>query len=202
MKVVAVSQRVDISPATAEVRDGLDQRLSGFLLAAGYLPVPVPNLLGAADRQAADSLLDAWLAAVRPHAIVLSGGNDIAERPERDAVELALLEHAATRHMPVLGICRGMQMLAHWAGTGLRPVSAHVACRHRLVGQIEDEVNSYHCWALADCPEGFDALARSEDGCLEAIAHRQLPWQGWMWHPEREPSLRQLDINRLKALFE
>lgn len=65
MKVVAVSQRVDVLPERGESRDALDQRLIDFLLAGGYLPVPVPNGLQ-------DDLHD-WLNAVSPQAIVLSG---------------------------------------------------------------------------------------------------------------------------------
>ena len=40
-----------------------------------------------------------------------------------------------------------------------------------------------------------------EHGVIEAIRHATLPWEGWMWHPEREPVLHRQDIERLKALF-
>ena len=43
MKVVALSQRVDVFPERGESRDAIDQRLISFLLDAGFLPVPVPN---------------------------------------------------------------------------------------------------------------------------------------------------------------
>lgn len=191
MKVVAVSQRVDCFPERGETRDALDQQLVEFLLAAGCLPVPVPNGMGA-------HLAD-WLAAVQPAAVVLSGGNDIGQCASRDATEHALLDYAQMAHMPVLGICRGMQMLAHWAGTGLRPVAGHVRTRHQLAGLITAEVNSYHDYCLVACPEDFEVLARSEDGEIEAIRHVSLPWEGWMWHPERESAFTSHDIQRLKA---
>ena len=43
MKIVAVSQRVDVYPDRNERRDALDQRLITFLSVAGFVPVPVPN---------------------------------------------------------------------------------------------------------------------------------------------------------------
>ena len=198
MKLVAVSQRVDTVASYVEVRDALDQRLGIFLLAGGYLPVPVPNALHDAGTTVP---LVAWLAAIRPTGIVLSGGNDVGECPERDATELLLLEYAATSRLPVLGICRGMQMLAHWAGTALVSVSGHVASRHRVSGIVQGETNSFHRLALSACPQGFEILASSADGCIEAIRHTSLPWEGWMWHPEREQCPNPQDFSRLKALL-
>ena len=155
MKIVAVSQRVDHFPERNETRDALDQSLAAFVAICGHVPVPVPNALGGA--------ISDWLTVVYPAAAVLSGGNDIGQCAERDDTEDALLTYARERHLPVLGLCRGMQMMAHWAGAGLHPVQGHVRTRHLLVGEIMGEVNSYHGFALAACPTGFEVLALSED---------------------------------------
>jgi putative glutamine amidotransferase len=195
VKIVAVSQRVDVYPERNERRDALDQRLCQWLVAAGFLPVPVPNGLGM------DGLLK-WLSAVRPAAIVLSGGNDIGGAIERDNTERQLLAYAQENTLPLLGVCRGMQMMGVWAGVTLKPVQGHTRTRHGLRGELVGEVNSFHNYSLDTCPAGFAVSAMAEDGCIEAIRHESLAWEGWMWHPEREADFQTCDIQRLKVLFD
>ena len=195
MKVVAVSQRVDILKGRDETRDALDQRLVMFIAASGNLVVPIPNTLQETNN------VRAWFTAIKPSAIVLSGGNSIGEVTTRDQTESRLLDYAHDNELPVLGICRGMQMMAHWAGTSLHSVEGHVQTRHQLTGQIITDVNSFHDFSLANCPYGFEVLANSEDGEIEAIRHLSLPWEGWMWHPEREENFSDQDLERFKGLM-
>lgn len=203
MKVVAVSQRVEHYPDRNETRDALDWRMIYFLQHSGYIPVPVPNALCTElpDGTFDFHLMNDWLATLKPSALVLSGGNDINQSSERDATERQLLKYASQFRLPVLGICRGMQLMANWAGAQLRRVSGHVKTRHCLSGAIAGEVNSFHCFSIANCPDGFKILAQSEDGEIEAICHESLPWEGWMWHPEREENITSRDLKRIRALF-
>lgn len=197
--VIAVSQRVDSIPARGETRDALDQRLIRWVLALGASPLPVPNTLGEA--------LSGWLQRFSPVAIVLSGGNDIGTSQERDRTEAFLIDHAAATGLPLLGICRGMQMLAHHAGGALVRLSGHAGCRHPLRGEVAGvrgeaiEVNSFHDWGLRDSPPGYRPLATAADGTLEAMRHERHRWEAWMWHPEREADFNAADIAHARELL-
>ncbi|MBS1189593.1 MAG: putative glutamine amidotransferase class-I [Rhodocyclaceae bacterium] len=201
MRLVAVSQRVDFHPARNERRDALDQRLAQWLKAAGLLTAPVPNLFESQEE------LDAWLDGMAPAAVVLSGGNDLGEAPERDRTEALLIEHAARKNLPLLGICRGMQMMLVHGGGKLQQIDNHVAVRHDLHPESSGSapwpgtVNSFHRWGTLEVPVGYAVLARAEDGSIEAVRHESLPWEGWMWHPERETAFRPADIHRLQQLI-
>ncbi len=205
MKTVAVSQRIDHYPDRKERRDALDQKLSAFLTECGFVPLPVPNgLTKETAGQGAQSLneLENWLATFNPNAVLLSGGNDVGSCPDRDRTEKELIEFSAKKNLPVLGICRGMQMMATLAGSSLRKVTGHVRTRHVLEGEgISGEANSYHDMSVDSCPIGYHILARSEDGEIEAIRHDEYSWEGWMWHPEREERFDVRDVKRLRNLF-
>ncbi|WP_043647929.1 gamma-glutamyl-gamma-aminobutyrate hydrolase family protein [Chitinilyticum litopenaei] len=189
MKIVLLSQRVDCHSELGERRDALDQRLVAWLAEAGYLAVPVPNN---------ELLIDTLWGFCVPHAVVLSGGNDLAvlggDAPERDAAERRLLARAMSTGIPVFAICRGMQFMVAELGGQLQRVAGHVATRHVLqIDGCRHEVNSYHEWGLLAAPEGFDVLARADDGVIEMVRHRSLPLTGIMWHPERELPFAALD---------
>lgn len=197
---VAVTQRVSFQSERGERWDAVDQRLERWLLRNSMLPMPVPNGFGMSELDTKVHI-EEWFSVRGPRALLLSGGNDLGEAPDRDRVERALLEIASESRIPALGICRGMQMMAVWGGTKLVAVSGHVGQRHDVDGVITREVNSFHRFGIADCPDGFEVLACGDDGCIEAIAHSELPWEAWMWHPEREDPFADEDSHRLTALF-
>jgi putative glutamine amidotransferase len=155
--------------------------------------------------------------------LILSGGADIdpehygAERhrettvtqPERDRAELALLEGALARELPVLAICRGMQMLNVVHGGGLHQhlpeLVGHEGHREtpgvfsvhevrlepasrtgKLLGE-RATVHSSHHQGLDRVGKAITAVGWAEDGSIEAIedpSHRFAV--GVLWHPEED----------------
>ena len=204
MRLVVVSQRVDYLPERNETRDSLDQKLISFLQCADLFPIPIPNVIRTTSQPEVDKKTHIWkfLDAVAPSAFVLSGGNDIGEYPERDKTELVMLDYAEIKNLPVLGICRGMQVMAVRDGATLVKTEGHVRSKQKIVGEICREITCYHNFSVAHEPKNFSVLAHNDrDGTIEAIRHVKLSWEGWMWHPEREERFFKQDIERLKQLF-
>lgn len=210
MKRIGLTQRVDVVPSYGERRDALDQQWARLLEEAGAAPVPLANL--AAD---ADALVDA----LGLEGVILTGGNDLASlpeatsaAPERDAFEHRLIACCRRRGLPILAVCRGMQMLAAFDGAPVYPVDGHVRTRHVLKPApapavrvaLAAEVNSFHGFAVdaAGLPATVAPLARAEDGVLEAMARTDRPEVGIMWHPERERPFCPADVALVRSLFE
>jgi len=197
MKAVAVTQRVAIVPAYGERRDCLDQAWVKFLATCGLLPVPIPNSVETA-------------LALCEHAkvggIVLTGGNDLAalggDAPERDAAENALLDFAARRSLPVLGVCRGMQIIQQRFLIPLERVEGHVAERHPIrVEGVPTEVNSFHRFGAFGSRPPLDVWAVAGDGVIEAVRHVGEPVTGIMWHPERCAPFAPADVDLFRQVF-
>lgn len=129
---------------------------------------------------------------LRPEAIVISPGPC---DPDRAGISLELVRAAAGR-VPILGVCLGHQAIAQ--SFGARIVRAPLPM-HGKVSQISHdgsgvfaglaspiEATRYHslCADPASIPECLVVNARSEDGVIMGLRHRQLPIHGVQFHPE------------------
>ena len=129
---------------------------------------------------------------------------------ERDAYELALVRAATERRMPVLGICRGMQILNVAYGGGIEQhlpdAVGHEDHRHtpgtfadhevdleagslaaRAAGAGRTPVKSHHHQGVRKIGDGLVVTGRSEDDAVEAIEDPSCPFVlGVLWHPEED----------------
>ncbi|MEZ5557670.1 MAG: gamma-glutamyl-gamma-aminobutyrate hydrolase family protein [Pseudomonadales bacterium] len=162
--------------------------------------------------------------------VVVSGGHDVSpvlyaqdadvlpqHDPERDAFELAVIDAALERDLPVLGICRGAQLLnVHQGGTlhgdlrQLRRRTSHrrtilplktllVAPGSRLAsifGCGRARINSLHNQSIDALGTDLEVAARDLDGIVQAVEGRRRFLLGVQWHPEFL-----LYLGRHRALF-
>lgn len=210
MRVIGITQRVDLIASYGERRDALDQQWSLLLGELGWMAVPLPNH---GDPAAVLRRLDL-------DGVLLSGGNDLCElpdasgtAPERDRFENGLIEAAVQAGRPVFGVCRGLQLIAARHGARLSRLAGHVATTHEITptaaaiaaGWHPDPrlVNSYHGWGIRPEQLGGDLvpLALAADGSVEALAVRGSSITAIMWHPERG-SRAAADAALLRACFE
>ncbi|HJC55935.1 MAG TPA: gamma-glutamyl-gamma-aminobutyrate hydrolase family protein [Candidatus Eisenbergiella intestinipullorum] len=192
----------------------------------GQLPLPgVPS-------PDADSLSGSGMPADRfalPafDALVLPGGGDIDPSlfhqqdqgsrsidPLLDRLQLSLLKVSLKNSLPVLGICKGMQLINIFFGGGicqdLPTRQQHEAAAghdrihltrtqkgsllHSLYGE-SFPVNSAHHQGISEPGKDLAVIQRAPDGVAEALVHVRFPVLGVQWHPERMSfSFRQPDM--------
>ena len=196
MKKIVVTQRLDICKKSGQISNSLDAKLCELIFDCGGLPAPIPNNFS--DMVS----LNLWMQSINPDAVILSGGQDFGLFPERDDLEKNLYTIAKNHTLPLLGICRGMQVIAINSDGKLKKVDNHVGTMHRLKGTYNHLVNSFHNYSLASVPSDFIIKAEAEnDGCIEAIRHKNLPIEGWMWHPERTNESRAEHIRQMRKIL-
>ena len=192
--LVAVSQRVAVDLPRGERFDALDQRWTTFLASCGLVPLLLPNEPAAAVALMTD---------VPVRGLLLTGGNSLTvyggDAPERDRTELDVLAVARARGLPVVGVCRGMQVILHASGVPLRPVEGHAGTSHQVTA--DRSVNSFHQFAAVGDAGPLTVLARSDDGVVEAVRHPLDAIVGIMWHPERCEPFADEDVRMFRGRF-
>ena len=207
---------IAVSSGTIKVDDVLksavnNEYIEAILLSGGSpITIPISN-----QKEAIKSVLNVC------DGLILSGGVDVDPilyhediqiscgeiDKDRDEFEMLLIECALELHKPILGICRGHQMLNVYFGGSLyqdihslENVISHVQKGSRGQGcqQIMIEpnsflgnilgtsayVNSYHHQAVFKVAENFKVTAQTKDGVVEGIEHCHLPIYGVQFHPE------------------
>lgn len=156
-------------------------------------------------------------------ALILTGGHDVnpmrynesphkrlqAIFPQRDTFDLALLDAAIKKGIPVLGVCRGMQIVnVYYGGSLYQDIDSQLGDQvlqhiqkssfdipihkisvekesylHQITGK-EMMVNSFHHQAIKVVGKGLNVVANSPDGIIEAVEAKDADVLAIQWHPE------------------
>lgn len=187
----------DYANGQREIRDGLDIRWWDFLQGcfSGLSFIPLPN-----SPHATEYLLEECFFS----GFILTGGDDWGVFPERDRTETAILEYARTKKLPIIGVCRGAQVINRILGGSLTQIHNHAGTRHPVYfnSGFGRSVNSYHNNAIKSLGKGLECVARDENGFIEAYCSANGLIQGIMWHPEREMDPDVSDLKLFAQMFE
>lgn len=208
MKSILITPRLEKIEDYGEIRECLDIQWGQLLGDLGLTPIVLPLKVDPLD----------YFGALAIRGLILTGGNDLYSANAnplskmRDDFERDLLTHALDRGVPILGVCRGLQLIADNFGSKAVSVENHVGAHHPLVHVSQsklhpslarvEEVNSYHDFGIKTAPDSLTTIAQAEDGTIEALENPDLRIFAQMWHPERESPWRKEDCDLLEALFQ
>jgi gamma-glutamyl-gamma-aminobutyrate hydrolase PuuD len=211
VKILGITQRIDEFNDYGEIRDSIDHRLYNFFSQIGYQSMPLSNMMRAKD----------ILENLKINALVLSGGNDVNFQNKnrnqfsliRDKFEKELLSICIKKKIPILGICRGMQLINVYFGGSIKKIKNHSNKINKI--KFCDKLNfvkkgknllvpCYHNWGLEknDVSKSLDILAESVDGKIECIRHKKYKIYGIMWHPERRSKKNSLEQKIIKNFLQ
>tara|TARA_B100000989_G_C19436532_1_gene425407 strand:+ start:55 stop:657 length:603 start_codon:yes stop_codon:yes gene_type:complete len=195
-KKIAITMRETTLKENKEVYDSIDQNFFLFSGLCNFEIFLLPNKSKVIEEINLNSF----------DGIILSGGGNISQiskkKSKRDQLERDLMEFSVKTKKPILGICRGMQVIQSFFGVKLERIKDHVNTRHNINYLNSNiKVNSFHNYGSYKTTHCLKIQARSDDNIIESVKHKNLPIMGIMWHPERERMFKQLDINIFKSFF-
>ena len=145
--------------------------------------------------------------------LILAGGNDIISKKKesfiRNKIEINLINKAIKKKIPILGICRGAQLLNIKFGGRISKVKNQMRTRHNIYFYKNDiikknilNVNSFHNYGIKynDFSKKLKIVATDIDQNIEMFISKKNKIIATMWHPEREKNKKIL-INLLKELL-
>ena len=146
----------------------------------------------------------------KPVGIIFSGGNDLNFLKKkrvnlmRDNLEKKLLDTALKKKIPILGVCRGFQLIARYFKCKIIKQKEHIKTIHELKinKQIYKQklknikVNSFHKFTVQSLPKNFDLIVKHKDGSIEIANSKKLKILNLMFHPERK-NISQKSINKI-----
>ena len=207
IKKIGITQRVHTIYEYQEHRDELDQSWSRLLNEMGTLQIILPNNK--------DIITNGIIDNYNLDGVILTGGeikNNASKinsgQINRDEFENNLISYCIEEKIPILGVCRGMQMLNLFFGGELINLKNHSGKSHDIKNlssskDLPKRVNSFHDLGInrEKLPKNFKIIATDDNGIIEAFEDKDKKIFGIMWHPERNEKFDTIDFKIIREII-
>lgn len=183
-KFIGITQRLINNDTYHEVREALaldwGKLFASKNMLDNYLPLPLSYEID--FKKYIDVI----------NGVIISGGNDIYAVNKntlskiRDDYELKIIDYCINKKIPLLGVCRGAQLLAHYFKLEIKQCKNHIG-NHKIIKNKKNiMVNSFHNYCIFNTNDEILPLHIANDNSIESFKHVNLPIYGVMWHIERK----------------
>lgn len=195
LKFIGISQRLVENQSYYELREALSVEWGEFFAKnlQGYLPLPLSYAIP--FEEYASALQNSL------KGVILSGGNDLNSvnasvvSKMRDMYEREIIQHCLDSSLPLLGVCRGAQIIAEYFNSILEKIVHHTQ-PHKITLRDNSSVivNSFHNYGIYKLGDLLECMAVAEDNSIEAFKHINGNIFGIMWHIERENGFIECEV--------
>ena len=197
MKRILITQRIDKVGEFKEIRDNISQDYLSMIDQLNYKPILVPNNL---------NLIKKIIKTNNFEGIILTGGGNPKINDVRRKVELFLIKYAIKFQKPLLGFCRGAQLINIYFGGSIKKFPNHVKKKHLLLSNIfkkKLKTKCYHDFAITNktLSSKISILAKTKDDSIEFFKHLNYRIYGIMWHPERSNIINKIELELIRKIF-
>ncbi len=205
MKTAIVTQNLVYNDFKKGYQDELTHDVIEYFNKFNISLIPISN------KKYSEKLLLDIIDNTKAKILILTGGNNISKnlnKNNRDILEKKLIKIFLKKRYPILGICRGMQILNVFFNGKISKIDGHVRKNHKLIIDknfdyfLPKTVNSYHNFAITqkNLSKVFEPIAFDIKGNIESFINIQRKCLGIMWHPERDKRVKK-DYKLIKKII-
>ena len=207
MKKIAITQRLINNHTYFEQREALDINFARLMNSCNIIPIILPVKYD----------FEHYFNQFDIDGVILTGGNDLGVLDKndlsimRDDFEKNLIKFCIEKKIPLMGMCRGMQIIADYFGSSFKKIETEVNVRYDIKPNRSSayfkylkklkNLNSFHDYSIENLSKDLIVSATDTKGVIKAIEHKSEKIFAQMWHSEREKTFREPEIDIIKFFF-
>lgn len=201
-QTIIISLGIEFLKKRKEYREYVDPELIKLINLSGYNVYLLNNFYKGDSRLNNERYINDIIKKLNVCGIILSGGADYGIYKYRDRTEFYLINLSIKKKIPLLGICRGLQMINFFFRGKQKKIKNHVRKINKInIDKKCLDIKCFHINSISKIGNDLEILSKSKDNCIEAIKHKKYCIYGWMWHPERNLRYKNFFIKKFKKIF-